>query len=67
LFAQECQDFVQWLRQSPVRDGFDAIMLAGEPERQARQQRGLEGIHIDANTWQELRQAAGKLGVSIAE
>jgi uncharacterized oxidoreductase len=45
-----------------VAEGTDAVQLAGDPERAARQQRTRDGIDIDGQTWQELVAAAGKLG-----
>jgi uncharacterized oxidoreductase len=41
--------------------------MAGEPERAARLQRAKDGIAIDPETWQELRQAGHKVGVTLPE
>src|SRR5205085_11279951 len=35
-FEQEATAFVDWLRQSPPGAGFEAVQIAGEPERRAR-------------------------------
>jgi hydroxycarboxylate dehydrogenase B len=60
-FASETLAFVDWLRQSPATaDG--GVLLAGEPERQAREERKRAGIQVDAATWEELNQSARKLG-----
>ena len=64
-FAQETLAFVNWLRQSPSAQGSAGVMLAGEPERRARVQRGRDGIAIDDATWEELTQSAQKLGVTF--
>jgi uncharacterized oxidoreductase len=61
----EALAFVDWLRQSPPADGFDAVQIAGEPERKARLQRERDGIEIDLHTWQEIVEAAGKVGVKL--
>jgi uncharacterized oxidoreductase len=61
-FEAESLAFVDWLRSGPVAEGTDAVQLAGDPERAARQQRTRDGIDIDGQTWQELVAAAGKLG-----
>lgn len=61
----EALAFVDWLRQSPPADGFEAVQIAGEPERKARLQRERDGIEIDLHTWQEIVGAAGKVGVKI--
>ena len=32
-FEQEAAAFVDWLRAGPVAPGFDAVQIAGDPER----------------------------------
>jgi hydroxycarboxylate dehydrogenase B len=60
-FASETLAFIDWLRQSPATDA-GGVMIAGEPERKAREARQRLGINIDAATWSELTQSAKKLG-----
>lgn len=62
-FETEALSFVDWLRKSPPADGLDRVQIAGEPERRARQQRERDGIEIDSHTWQEILDAAGKVGL----
>jgi uncharacterized oxidoreductase len=64
-FEQEALAFVNWLQAGPVATGFDAVQLAGEPERAYRAQREMEGISIDAQTWQEMVAAGRKVGVTL--
>ena len=64
-FEQEAQAFFEWVRQSPAGAGHEGVLLAGEPERQARAERARTGIVIDDTTWSELEQSAAKArGVS---
>ena len=65
-FEAEAQAFIDWVKASPPREGFDDIRIAGEPERAWRAQRSAEGVPVDATTWQEILAAAGKLGVDPA-
>ena len=65
-FEAEATAFVDWLRQSPPAAGVDAVQIAGEPERTARLEREQNGIEIDSSTWQEIVDAAAKVGVNIA-
>jgi len=65
-FEQEARAFIDWLRQSPPGAGFDAVQLAGEPERKARATRTHEGIEVDDATWSEIVAAGAKVGVSIS-
>ncbi|QJC57552.1 Hydroxycarboxylate dehydrogenase B [Polaromonas vacuolata] len=57
--------FIDWLRKSPAAQGFDAVQIAGEPERKARLKRAQDGIEIDAQTWDEIVHAAKKFGVTL--
>jgi hydroxycarboxylate dehydrogenase B len=65
-FEAEATAFVDWLKASPPQSGFDAVQIAGEPERAARAQREKQGIEIDAVTWQEIVDAGRKVGVQVA-
>ncbi len=65
-FESEALAFVDWLRQGPAAPGFEAVQIAGEPERAARARRRVEGIAIDDGTWAELQQSALKVGVTLA-
>ena len=62
-FEAEALAFIDWVKASPPREGFGAVQIAGEPERSMRARRSAEGVPVDATTWQEILDAAGKLGV----
>jgi len=64
-FEQEALAFVDWLQAGPVAPGFDAVQIAGEPERAYRAQRQDQGIAVDAQTWQEIVAAGRKVGVNV--
>ncbi|WP_341922306.1 malate/lactate/ureidoglycolate dehydrogenase [Polaromonas sp. YR568] len=66
-FEQEALAFVDWLRAGPVASGFDAVQIAGDPERAYRAQRQDQGIAVDAQTWQEIVAAGRKVGVSLPD
>jgi hydroxycarboxylate dehydrogenase B len=63
-FEQEALAFIDWLRQSPTAEGFDALRIAGEPEREARFRREREGIVIDDQTWAEIVAAGQRVGLN---
>ena len=44
--------------------GFDAVQIAGDPERATRVARREEGITVDDQTWQEILDAGAKVGVA---
>ena len=62
-FEAEALAFVDWVKASTAREGFDAVQVAGEPERAMRTERRATGVPVDAITWQEILNAAGQLGV----
>lgn len=64
-FESEALAFVDWLRQAPAAEGFEAVQLAGDPERRARAHRARDGIVIDDQTWADIVAAAGKVGVTM--
>ena len=64
-FEQEAVAFVDWLQAGPVAPGFEAVQIAGDPERAWRVRRELEGVTVDAQTWQEIVAAGAKVGVSL--
>ncbi len=64
-FEQEAASFVAWLKQGPVAPGFDAVRIAGEPEREARRVREKDGIVLDDQTWAEMLAAGHKVGVNL--
>lgn len=64
-FEEESRAFIPWLRQSPPGPGFEAVQIAGEPERRARAVREREGIWLDDATWGEIVAAGAKVGVAV--
>ncbi|MFY9514535.1 MAG: malate/lactate/ureidoglycolate dehydrogenase [Rubrivivax sp.] len=65
-FEAEALGFIEWAKASPPREGFDPVMVAGEPERANKARRSAEGVPVDGTTWQEILDAAAKLGVDPA-
>ena len=66
-FEQEAVAFVDWLQAGPVAPGFDAVQIAGDPERATRAQREVDGIALDGQTWQEIVAAGRKVGVTLPD
>ncbi len=62
-FEQEALAFIDWVKAAPRREGFDDVLVAGEPERASRARRSRDGVPVDAATWLEILDAAGKLHV----
>lgn len=65
-FAQSAISFAQSLLDAPTREGFDQVLLAGDPERATRRHREAHGVPVDGITWRQILEAAGKLGLNSA-
>ena len=50
---------------SAPAEGFDRVLLPGEPEIENRARRAAEGIPVPERTWDELVALAGRLGVAV--
>jgi uncharacterized oxidoreductase len=64
-FEEEAVAFVDWLKAGPVAPGFEAVQIAGDPERAKRVQREADGVGVDTQTWQEIVAAGQKVGVEL--
>jgi uncharacterized oxidoreductase len=53
------------IKAMPPAEGFDEVLLPGEPEHRTAEQRRAEGIILDEATWAQLTAAAAELGVAI--
>ncbi|MGI9613567.1 MAG: malate/lactate/ureidoglycolate dehydrogenase [Acidimicrobiales bacterium] len=60
-FAAEAAAYLDWVRASPVRDGFAEVLTPGQPEERARLARA-EGVDVDDTTHRELLAAAEQAG-----
>lgn len=57
MFGDEVNAYVEWVLSAPLREGFDDIMLPGEPEQRSRRARA-EHIPIDSGTLMQMDEAA---------
>lgn len=60
--AAEVSSYLAYVRESATREGFDEILLPGEPERRSRVERA-EGIDVDSATLAQLRGSARQAGL----
>jgi hydroxycarboxylate dehydrogenase B len=64
---REIDGFVDYVKASPPADPAAPVLVPGDPERLAREERLRTGIPVDPATWQELLEAGEKVGLSRAE
>lgn len=53
------------VRAVPPAEGFDEVLIPGEPERRSAARRRAEGIPVAEDTWRAVVEVATELGVSI--
>jgi hydroxycarboxylate dehydrogenase B len=63
---REIDGFVEYVKASPPASAAEPVLVPGDPERLARQTRERTGIEVDPATWDEILQAAEKLGLPRA-
>jgi LDH2 family malate/lactate/ureidoglycolate dehydrogenase len=51
------------LRQQPPADGFEEILIPGDPERRSRERRAREGIPLADPVWSDLVEIGSRYGV----
>src|SRR5207247_2251825 len=64
---REIDGFVEYVKASPPADPVAPVLVPGDPERLAREERARTGIPVDATTWEEILAAGEKLGLTRAE
>jgi len=63
FYDDQVSQLTDWLKASKPRQGFDEVLLPGEPEQRTEQTRSCEGITIEDDTWAKLSQIAKSLDV----
>ena len=58
---------VRTARQAKVREGFEKILMPGDPEAIQRRQRSEKGVDVDETSWQEILDAAETAGVAKSD
>ncbi|MFT4101414.1 MAG: malate/lactate/ureidoglycolate dehydrogenase [Burkholderiaceae bacterium] len=65
-FEQEARKFVEWVQSARPREGFDAILMPGDPERASARERA-EAIPIDDGTMAQLDAAARAIAERLGD
>ena len=64
-FYEEVSRYLDYLKSSALRPGFEEILYPGEPEIRTAAKRSEKGIVIDDQTWREMVAAGLRYGVRI--
>jgi uncharacterized oxidoreductase len=65
-FAAEVEAQCDLIASSPPAEGYESVLLPGDPEIATRRLREAEGIPVPERTWSELLALAGERGVAVA-
>lgn len=65
-FIAEAEAYLEYVRSSELREGFDEVLMPGDPERRSRAARNA-GIPVDDATLDLLRRSAASAGLVGAE
>jgi LDH2 family malate/lactate/ureidoglycolate dehydrogenase len=64
-FEARMRTLVEIVKSSKTAKGFDEVLVAGEPEWRAEEERRRDGITLSDGVWQNLAAAADKLSVPL--
>jgi LDH2 family malate/lactate/ureidoglycolate dehydrogenase len=64
-FKDEVDRLVAEVKSSPVRPGFDEVLLPGEREHRTMEKRRKEGIPVDEKSWQSIFETCRNLGIDV--
>jgi uncharacterized oxidoreductase len=64
---REIDGVADYVKASPPADPAAPVLLPGDPERAAREERARAGLTVDPTTWQEILEAAEAVGLARAE
>jgi len=59
--------FVARVKGVPPAQGFDEVLMPGEPENRARKEREISGIPVPDKTWNAVSELASELGVDVSK
>ena len=64
-FTTEVCTFIEYLKSSRLMDGFDEILVPGEPEYRRKRMLEESGISVDETTWRQILGTADSLNVKL--
>lgn len=66
-FVEQTERLSGALKSAKPAEGFDGVLVPGEPESRARRQRAEAGIPLPVRTWKEISDLAAQLGLRTVE
>jgi uncharacterized oxidoreductase len=66
-FLDEVEDLITHVKSSRLAEGFDEILVPGEPEYRTAERRKSEGIEVDETTWKSVCEIGREVGVDLTK
>ena len=63
-FKEGLDALIDDVKSSRLSEGFDEILVAGEPEWREMERRQIEGIHLDDEIYNQILDTASSLGIN---
>ncbi len=63
-YGQRVDWMIEQVKAVPPAEGFQEVLVPGEPERRERERREAEGVPVPEATWEAIQQTAADLGVA---
>lgn len=63
-FTSELRDMTEWVTSGTAAEGYERVYYPGERSKLTREARAVEGVPIPDDVWQQLLEAAARLGVA---
>ena len=67
FYLEQVNNLANWVKSSKLMEGFDEILLPGDPEATTHQKRREDGIPIDDVLWQKIREIASAKDLAIPQ
>jgi uncharacterized oxidoreductase len=62
-FTGQVTELVRWVKSAARAPGVAEVLVPGEPEARSEAHRRAHGIPVEAETWRQIQEIAGELGV----
>ncbi len=67
VFFEEVQLFIDWVKSAPPGEGYQEVMLLGENAHRAYLERSRDGLVVDDQAWEQIREVASELEVPLPQ
>ncbi len=64
-YQKDMFELIQAIKSNPPAEGFNEVLLPGEPERREYEKRLSQGIPVYPDTWESLKKVSHELGVDL--